>query len=50
MIDRAPKWFLYLLFFMMLTSSFVLIEPSPYDFLMVMVIGGSLLLFLTSFT
>jgi hypothetical protein len=50
MIEHAPKWFSYLLFFMMLTSSFVLIEPSPYDFLMLLVIGGSLLLHLTSFT
>lgn len=50
MIERVPKWFTYLLFFTMLTSSFVLIEPSPYDFLMVLVIGGSLLLYLTSFT
>ncbi|MGB3262085.1 O-antigen ligase family protein [Paenisporosarcina sp.] len=50
MIEHVPKWFSYLLFFMMLTSSFVLIEPSPYDFLMLLVIGGSLLLFLTSFT
>lgn len=50
MTESVPKWFIYLLFFMMLTSSFVLMEPSPYDLLMILVIGGSLLFFLTSFT
>ncbi|WP_019415899.1 O-antigen ligase [Paenisporosarcina sp. TG20] len=50
MTERLPIWIFHLLFFMMLSSSFVLIEPSPYDFLMLLVVCSSLFFFLTSFT
>lgn len=40
---------LHLVFFMMLSSSFVLIEPSPYDFLMLLIVGSGLFLSLVSF-
>ncbi|MDX1769998.1 MAG: hypothetical protein R3328_00590 [Planococcaceae bacterium] len=43
MIERTPSWISKLIFFMMLSSSFVLIEPSPYDFLMLLVVGSSLI-------
>lgn len=43
MIERTPSWISNLIFFMMLSSSFVLIEPSPYDFFMLLVVGSSLI-------
>ena len=38
MIEQTPKWIFNLLFFLMISSSFVLVEPSPYDFLMLMIV------------
>lgn len=36
--EQPPKWIYNLLFLMMLSSSFVLIEPSAYDFLMLLIV------------
>ena len=49
MTERAPKWLIHLLFLMMLSSSFVLIEPSPYDFFMGLIICCGLIFFLVRF-
>ena len=49
MIKRTPRWVYHLLFCMMLSSSFVLIEPSPYDFFMLMVVCTGFFFFLMSF-
>jgi O-antigen ligase len=49
MIEQTPKWIVNLLLFMMISSSFVLVEPSPYDFLMLMIVCYGLFFFLVSF-
>ena len=49
MTERTPKWMIQLVYVTMLSSSFVLIEPSPYDFLMVLIIGCAFIFFLVRF-
>lgn len=44
MNDSTKKGMIYFLFLMMLVSSFVSFEPAPYDLLMMIFIGGSILL------
>lgn len=50
MTEQPPKWIYKLLFLMMLSSSFVLIEPSPYDFLMLLIVCCSLFFSLMRFS
>jgi len=49
MTDESPKWIYNLIFFMMLSSSFVLIEPSPYDFFMLLIVCCGLFFSLIKF-
>lgn len=49
MAERVPKWISVLFIYMMLSSSFLLVEPSPYDCFMLLLIGSGLVLQLFHF-